>query len=110
MPEYATKFTPGPWKSVPVGVRTHWADITDSRGQVVAQSMNVHGTALEIGNAHLISAAPDLYEACKEIKRFCDSVNGEDEVLVAINRSGFADVLNPLFAACISAVSKAHGE
>ena len=57
--------TPGPWKVVPVGVRTHWSDIVGSDGQIVAQAMNIHGAMRELANARLIAAAPDLLDACK---------------------------------------------
>jgi len=61
-----TLFTPGPWKPHATGMarsgvpefEIHWSDI----GECVAEI--VHGDA----NAHLIAAAPDLYEALDTIE------------------------------------------
>jgi hypothetical protein len=61
-----TKFTPGPWKAHSVGegyvkgqeiFQIHWSD----DGECVAEI--VHGA----DDAHLISAAPDLYDALEAL-------------------------------------------
>lgn len=73
-----TKYTHGPWKRHPTPVTGKpgsligpWDDdkyYTDRRFRRYVASVNAAETAEEtIANCNLISAAPDLYETCKEM-------------------------------------------
>lgn len=97
-------FTPGPW--VVTGHGTIWVN-GDGRDNGVSLVANVfdengrHKTQRALANAHLIAAAPDLYEACERIKTekapaYHDCIdNGEGECA---------------WCAVFNALSKARGE
>jgi len=55
-----TKFTPGPWHWVDVGSRIC---IENKSGDDIASVLNYAEPEIEIADAHLIAAAPELYEA-----------------------------------------------
>ena len=57
-----TKHTPGPWKASFESFDTEWAIVTSKHGDIVANVNDAHGP-----NARLIAAAPDMYEALKNI-------------------------------------------
>lgn len=74
MSERREKFTPGPW--VADGT-TVYADAFKSGrnvyGAVACLAIGEDDTAFqEIANAHLIAAAPDLYEALEGVLRVAD--------------------------------------
>lgn len=83
-----TKHTPGPWKitrNVTPGQFGTDTKIRDSRDGVIAV-MHVNADA----NAHLLAAAPDLYEALKRSRaQWIHSVNAEF---------------------CLAAIAKAEGQ
>ncbi len=65
------KHTSGPWhvENVSLDKFHHWSVVTDrpdeGDGDVVCDVVDLNGGEF---NAHLIAAAPDLYEACKDAK------------------------------------------
>ncbi len=87
-----SKHTPGPWKSVPTAAHTHWADIVDERGYVVAQSQNLYGSEVAIDTARLIAAAPDLLAACKALLAAYDAAEaaGHGTILKDTARAAIA--------------------
>ncbi len=61
-----TKFTRGPWRvgaDVPPGID---ASVNDQSGMSLARIRRTPGRVQMAANAHLIAAAPELYEALKE--------------------------------------------
>lgn len=58
----STKFTPGPW-SVGVTLNGNWIEFGPDQ-KAVARTFHTHvGVQIEDANAHLIAAAPELYDA-----------------------------------------------
>lgn len=77
-----TKFTPGPWRRGQTGnLRIYGPDGMGEHSGVVAEvkSKNGHQTA----NAHLIAAAPDLYEALEEVIAATGYSNGKARAALA---------------------------
>ncbi len=62
-----TKFTPGPWK---IGAYESGRMAVDG-----ANGEEVTGY-IDIEDAHLIAAAPELYEALKELCRYAEDSDG----------------------------------
>ena len=66
------KFTPGPWL---IGedqcVDETWSIVTTSGGSIIA---NVNDRHDRKANAHLIAAAPDLYEALEKLRSYSDAI------------------------------------
>ena len=58
------KHTPGPWE--PSGNDGHGIVIVESKWGSIARIMRVGCAVQEAANAALISAAPDMLEACRE--------------------------------------------
>ena len=84
-----TKFTEGPWRVLPpsVGVDLNW-HVTDNGDTFVA---HVYGFGHSVDeqskiNAHLIAAAPDLYEALTQAGDYISSLDfiGDENVVAAI--------------------------
>lgn len=69
---------PPPWSVVPVGVRTHWSDIVDANGRIIAQVVNIHGTACEIQTGRMLAAAPDLLAACEAALAYLETTRPTD--------------------------------
>ena len=68
-----TKFTPGPWYWVDVGSRIC---IENKSGDEIASVLNYAEPEIEIADAHLIAAAPDMYaelETAMNVFRFYQS-------------------------------------
>jgi hypothetical protein len=66
------KFTPGPW----------WAEQDGPRVIILAKVGPLRvspGTANSEGDAHLIAAAPELYEACRIALKFWNSDHPNDD-------------------------------
>lgn len=107
------KFTPAPWDSTALSrhktiVIEYNPDFTQAGGRVVA---NVTGRDDEgVANAHLIAAAPDLYEA---LEKLCIELNGleafEEEVRFAIGNTIWA-VIQSKIQDATAAILKARGE
>jgi hypothetical protein len=55
------KHTPGPWV-----VYDHFITLSDERRTYICDMLNIYHSEQK-SNAHLIAAAPDLLEACKEL-------------------------------------------
>lgn len=90
------KFTPGPWvvgyKSLTVGIPENakiggFEKLFDVRGWGYFTGLG-HGalgiseeeaTSIQIANANLIAAAPELYEALAETERYFSNADGLDE-------------------------------
>jgi len=72
---HTTKHTPGPWKAVPDRSRNLYTwYVEGAKGVVPAIArLSLIDACEEIeGNAHLIAAAPAMYEALKLCKAFID--------------------------------------
>lgn len=79
-----SNFTPGPWKVVPWRITTNPDDeiVAVQRGQEGGFSVHAaSGHKRALADAHLIAAAPDLYEA---LEMLCDAVDGNYKELVDI--------------------------
>ena len=62
-----TKFTPGPWSLDNNDVRDEaQAVLRDATGCIVADAFTMDRTGECEANAHLIAAAPELYEALED--------------------------------------------
>lgn len=64
-----TKFTKGPWQFTPAGP-------ADSKGYGVCAMWGEPGSAEYLGNAHLIAAAPEMYEMLYVITKY-SKANGD---------------------------------
>ena len=62
-------YTKGKWKVLPEG--KEW--IVDEEGFSIARIIDGKGKPFNKANAHLIAAAPDMYEALKDIYDFLKS-------------------------------------
>ena len=98
-------WTTGPWEAIfdseemPMG---DWGVISnhyDPIGETVWVAHTYHGLSRERADAHLIAAAPDLYEALAELLRVDDEWHG------SVN-SEMADARNK----ARTALTKARGE
>jgi len=79
-----TKFTPGPWIAAPMeGEPGHCfaAQVvrTDGAGRWIVDINSDDGEEMATANAHLIAAAPELYEALEPFEHLrpdshCDSI------------------------------------
>ncbi len=81
-----TQWTPGPWsvrmsgerKADIRGWREVWADripVVDTDSSTITRSGETwceHGTRISEANAQLIAAAPELYEACAQAKKYLE--------------------------------------
>ena len=68
------KFTPGPWECGGEGLEDAVFDA--SRERVASANCWMHGkldNARAIANAHLIAAAPSMYEALTNLLRLCEN-------------------------------------
>jgi hypothetical protein len=91
-----TKFTPGPWKigtPPPNGEQT----IGTEQGLMVAVSTTGAGIQTK-ANAHLIAAAPDLYEALEDL-----SIND-------FGSNGWTNSMERIAIKARAALAKARGE
>jgi len=71
----STKFTPGPW-TVGAALNGNWIEFGADE-KAVARTFHTHvGAQAEDANAHLIAAAPDLYEALAECRALLDGEGG----------------------------------
>lgn len=64
------KFTPGPWqavRSMPAEGADCWWICAGAGNREKELAVVYAGSDTHIGNAHLIAAAPDLYEALREL-------------------------------------------
>ena len=101
-----SKHTPGPWTVNPAGYTEHHRDsvIVDDAGDRIAV---VRGKdvvdSIHIANAHLISAAPDLLEACKTLADYFSGHNPQD--IPSECGSGVRDAL----VLARAAIAKAEG-
>ncbi len=96
--------TPGPWGFLE---RT----VLDSRNIRLAKTewRGMGGTAVAVDNARLIAAAPELLEACHDVKNFLANLeNGtrRDDPLHALRLM----VHKPLHAVLDAAIAKATGK
>ncbi len=67
-----SKHTPGPWKAVQHPREHKWAwtiEGTDGVGQIIARIGLVNDAQAVAANAHLIAAAPAMYEALQIMVR-----------------------------------------
>ena len=93
------KWTPGPWEtSQSLGDAYIWAE-TEENGvfEHVAVVLRCDEPGMQDANAHLIAAAPDLYEALEEIADYVG-----DEVSFILGP--------PVVSAARAALAKARGE
>ena len=77
------KWTPGKWSVYEVERETYWPGIDAGRTSIVVwgdqqENNGVQGDTLEEAkaNAHLIAAAPDLYEALQAMLDYCNAECG----------------------------------
>lgn len=78
------KWTPGKWSVYEVERETYWPGIDAGRTSIVVwgdqqENNGVQGDTLEEAkaNAHLIAAAPDLYEALDRLVRYINAPSTE---------------------------------
>ena len=67
---HTTKHTPGPWKAVQHPCEHKWAwtiEGADEVGQIIARMGLVNDAQAVAANAHLIAAAPAMYDALREL-------------------------------------------
>ena len=65
-------YTPGPWKLTQESVDPAWHIITANGGRIIA---NVHvepGNAMDLANAHMVVAAPEMLSALKALVTILD--------------------------------------
>jgi len=60
------KHTPGPWKASSEYLRGRNRHSIIGNGLMICDTWDMEKQGEELANAHLIAAAPDLLEACKE--------------------------------------------
>ena len=87
-----TKFTPGPWADWASGKRAY--NITRAQGTgTIARVGPWPDDAVNIANAHLIAAAPELYEALQRAGGILCSEHCEGEQEHTVHCNEFAAVL-----------------
>jgi len=79
-------FTPGPWDAIERGAYT---DYDGNSRVIIGDDMRIcvvhhHGKARDEANARLISAAPDMYEALKELAE-CSQYWSDYDVPIGIH-------------------------
>ena len=104
-------WTPGPWAAhlnAPLAaIPGHIIKTEDDPNTPVAlvwEGGGSHGKPTQIANAHLISAAPDLYEALKEFLDVWESGDANDNSKRAGARRG------KMLDASRAAIAKAEGK
>lgn len=107
-----TRFTPGPWSAVNDGTATE--PMMSVKAARIAGRPPRHEVALvatgdspqemETANAHLIAAAPTLYEALSAIIDACDRAGKDDDLSIV---DTFTDAMED---AARAALAKARGE
>ena len=114
--DHKPSFTPGPWKvsyrALDVGVDDDvhgYAKLFDIRGWGYltgkGQALGLdceEATKIQHANAHLICAAPDMYEALQKIEEWCahiDAISPED-----------GELHDQIVGLASSVLSKARGE
>ena len=105
-----SKFTPGPWHA--------GADariVYDAAGWAIANAITFHGkhgAHDAYGNGRLIAAAPDLYDALREL--LTDMVIAQGNMRKAAKRDpaweGCAEIIQPRVDAARAAIAKAEGK
>lgn len=88
------KWTHGPWVWVD-------GDLEDRGGEPVAYHSCHGGVVVNDANAHLIAAAPDLYEALELMRH---------EYRTALRISGVDEMTSKTMATANAALAKARGE
>ena len=100
-----TKFTPGPWTTQGWGALWAYIPVNDARHNLVCSMYpdpaHDYSRNEVLANAHLIAAAPDLYEALAGIIADDDSSTS-----LALQRSRWDDRM----VAARAALAKARGE
>lgn len=91
-----TKFTPGPWTVARIHSNGNWLSMIVGDCKPIAE---VNCDCLEASDAHLIAAAPDLYEALEEIV--------ENAV---VYYEGSMDIYSEAIENARNAMAKARGE
>lgn len=89
-----TKWTPGPWVAAATSDLMLWVARGEPDGEIIAQLDSVNPY-----DAHLIAAAPDLYEALEDL--FKELTLGDFDL---------PSSLKPEIAQAAKALAKARGE
>lgn len=106
------KFTPGPWEVFfPVSSGATRPGVDAANGPTIilwgspedSEGVYGEGDGEAVNNAHLIAAAPELYEALRAIQDFCDDPNGSEKP------ETLASGLARLLPAARAAIAKAEG-
>lgn len=66
----AMKFTKGPWSAYQGEDTNWWWIVRDAEGHELGSGDG----GFEVVDAHLMAAAPDLYEACKKLLYWADTI------------------------------------
>lgn len=91
-----SSFTPPPWD---LDNRNSKAKIS-AKGFEIANVKKLHHCYDEcVANAGLIAAAPDLLEACEQVKSYLEELHA----------AGYDDPNNPVFIKLIAAIDRAEG-
>ncbi len=96
-----TEHTPGPWQIEPIKRLGNALCVISAQGDRVARCDGIN-LVDDVppkqcrANAHLIAAAPDLMEACKQMLRVAEVV-------------GIRTHVDPIYANAIAAIAKAEG-
>jgi hypothetical protein len=108
-----SKHTPGPWKVYKARLRPEFpvviTEIQDEQGNAIIKWQGFDGMKKKViaANATLISAAPDLMEACKSM---INSSNLWIPRMVSEEFEDEARVLHSLRQRILSAIIKAEGK
>ena len=108
-------FTPGPWVIYPVSVNSYSCDIVradDTNDRVAVTCPNGE---VELHNARLIAAAPEIYEALQNLVDDClilaEGLNDYPPCTQpSVPRNEASRKLKQYAADCLSALAKARGE
>lgn len=99
----STKFTPAPWKLSPTNT-----EIVDSSMTSIAAVLQVNvplRSRERLYNAHLIAAAPELYETLEEIKPYLIAASES-----SMSRNNSENLADELLELVNQATAKARGE
>ena len=91
-----TKFTPGPWVNSPLGP---W--IIETKDEIEIADISAFSLVNATANAHLIAAAPELYEALVNVMSEISSILKDEEHYFGTTER---------FDAARAALAKARGE
>jgi hypothetical protein len=100
------KHTPGPWEIFPVSSASECCDVVHGENpniRIAISCPQEYDPGMELANARLIAAAPDLLAAATNAKRVLNNLNGE------VSYEVWQDLYEPIYL-LEAAIAKAQGE